>query len=680
GSGKNDSAAVTIPLDEVLLQGRGLALVEVTAPNMERGWRNPSRVLVQATDLGLLAAFSHETVQVLATGLRSGEVVAGAQLELVDKDGQVLAQATSDGLGRASLPIPAVKKPFALIGRHAGNTSILTLSNQINWLSAQTKDIPNAVAYLFTDRGVYRPGEPVQLSALLRGRTPGSEGDLQPARSNQALLVLRDPTGTEVLRSQLATDKHGFAHIEWRAPRDAALGQWYATLESGGKLAGGVPFSVEEYRTPELKVAASLSTELTPPPAGVKATGSVEASYYFGGPVAQQPVSWTLTRTPIEYTPPNNAGFRFGVEQHYWQWRRHGYEGPQQIAGGSATLDAQGRFTVPVVLEKPEVAESGNKPVSSAKGELELDALDENPPQQNSDDSAWTYVFEASVQDANRQSIAGRSSVVAHRALRRVGLRLSRSVLQPKEETQVEMVVVELDGTRVKGVPVTVELVNDDAPRQEKRRCDLTSASEPVTCRLSPGSGGTWRVNATAKDAAGREDRAARLLWVAGGISTSEGPPVVEIIADKERYAPGETARLLVRSPFPRARGLLVIGREGIAATLPLEITDGSTLVELPIREVWLPGVTVQATLVAPRSGPPKEDGLDPQRPRTASGEHKLAVASDSRRLLTGVKLSEQVAGPREPVTIEVSTRSPDGKPMPAQVTVMVVDEAVLAL
>lgn len=675
GSPKNESAQFEVPLDKVLTKGRGLALVEVSAklhtyPEMHR-------TIVQATDLGLLAAFSSDTLLVQVTSLTTGKPLAGVAVGTVAPDGKEGPTQNSGADGRVSLKI-GLWNGGGIVARLGNDLAVLPLQN--NGVNASLP--PESVhAFTYTDRGIYRPGEVLHIATLVRARSTGPKGDLLPARAMSATITIRDPSGEDAQVSKVRTDDFGAAYLGFTIPAGAALGDWRITVGEGNSQYGSTHVRVEEFRAPELKVEASISASSDPALAGMKAKGSITASYYSGGPVTGQSLQWALRRTPLAWIPPNNDGFRFGEEKPFWldHWGGRGRgrwrgDDTDVVAQGNATTDGRGTWT----------------------GELDLVPDDE--------ESAATYTLEGTVFDANRRAVAGRASVVAHRTLRRVGVRLSRAVLQPGDETTVDVVAVKLDGKREKDVPVTVKLVLrestaglvDDVPAKKRggmaepagewrdteiARCDVKSGESPVSCKFTPKKGGSYRVVATVKDSGEREDTAIALLWVAGGATwAGETEPTVELITDKASYVPGDKARVLVRSPFPVARGLLTIGREGFARTFPIDTTDGSALVEFEVEGPWAPSVEITAAVAQSRTKARPATGHDQDRPRFAMGSRRIDISLDERRLRTTVEPSRTSAAPREEIAVRIRTTDPKGKAIASHVTVMVVDEAVLAL
>ena len=108
----------------------------------------------------------------------------------------------------------------------------------------------------------------------------------------------------------------------------------------------------------------------------------------------------------------------------------------------------------------------------------------------------------------------------------------------------------------------------------------------------------------------------------------------MDIVADKTEYKPGDTARLLLRSPFDEGRGVLVVEREGIARDIPFVVKGGAHTIDLPITETMAGGITVSAFIARGRVQiPGAPAGQDLGMPDAAAGEVALDVTTDHRKV-----------------------------------------------
>lgn len=671
-------------------RGRGLVAVEVEVPAGQKPERHVA--LVQVTDLGLTATWSDEALHVLVASLSTGLPVANAQVEL--RHGTTTTTATTDARGLATLSTTGVARGRSalLVARTGDDAAFLDVGQRAEVGSPlhsllQKDGVERLVGGVFTDRGAYRPGETAHVTGFVGLTTTGPTGDVVAAdRSLELTILVRDARWKEVSKTTVTPGPFGMIGIDVPLPKDATLGGWHVSVTAGNRGSISGAFDVREYRVPEFRVATK-AVEAPPHLAGKDATFEVEASYFFGGAMPQAPYTWSLSRADLDYRPPGNDGFRFGVAPPWWKrpWRPRGF-GPQQVDSGGGQLDAQGRARVSTPLEPGDV---------------------QYP--------AFSYEFEAVVTDANRQRIASRTSLVAHRTLERVGVKVERSLVDAGAELPVEVIATDLDGRRVDGRKVRVALIElrpvkdpdaqglDDeeeeegfedseeppaAPidrsieRVEVGRCEVTTGESPVACRLRVPKAGEYVIRATLTTAQG-DDAAEATVW-ATGKGTLPAPSeaaAVFILPDKETYEAGDTARVLVRSPFPVSRGFLVAAREGFAEVQPFETIDGTAVISFPVKEEWMPGIALQVVLSRGRQAPPPAEAVeDENRPRWATGEASLKVSLASRRLAVKAVADPATTRPGAEVAVNLQTLDAKGSPVSAGVTVMVVDEAVLSL
>jgi uncharacterized protein YfaS (alpha-2-macroglobulin family) len=213
--------------------------------------------------------------------------------------------------------------------------------------------------------------------------------------------------------------------------------------------------------------------------------------------------------------------------------------------------------------------------------------------------------------------------------------------------------------------------------------CTLTTGPQPGTCLLKAAKAGSYLVRATTVDPQGRPQVSEQSLWVAGEggfFYRADQEAQVELKTDKDEYRGGDTARILVRAPFPAGTGLLLASREGLAAVLPFTVKDDSALVELPISELHAPALSLTVVALRGRAAPPADDSQDRGRPIMATGGLRLPVSLDSRRLQVSVLPATRTIAPGGTLKLDLTTADPWGKPLKAAVAVMVVDEGVLSL
>ncbi|HNJ43951.1 MAG TPA: alpha-2-macroglobulin family protein, partial [Acidobacteriota bacterium] len=216
---------------------------------------------------------------------------------------------------------------------------------------------------------------------------------------------------------------------------------------------------------------------------------------------------------------------------------------------------------------------------------------------------------------------------------------------------------------------------------------NLISELSPALWQFTPAKGGRYQITAQVVDAQGRPNETQMTLWVAGGaIQRKKGTEeqTLELIPNQKEYQPGETAEILVQSPFVPAQGILTLERSGIVTTERFVMTESSHVLQIPIKETYLPNLHATVYLVGESIREDKDGNPLPHLPTmpvSASGTINLLIPPRVRTLsVTATPAQEQVA-PGDETQIAVEVRDAGGNPVDkSECAVVVVDEAILSL
>lgn len=650
-----------IDLREALGSGPGHAIVAVESvvPEGGEGADQGAFVWVQSTRIGLAAFGDPQEVTAWTTSLVDGSPLAGVRITLGTQPGAAATDA--GGTARIAQPVSRPRGEPYVVAEMGDDRALLPVPRELLLSRSGSETL---LWYGLTDRNLYRPGEEVRFKGWVRRFLRGKTGGVELPPGGQVAWRVRDPRGREVAAGTAPLTSLGGFDGAFRVPEGANLG--YANVEfrmagAGDEAQGQLGFQVQEFRRPEFEVGM----EVPPGPhlVGGSAEVAVRASYFAGGGLPGAPVSWTARSEQAYYTPPGWGEWSFGAAPEYGYHRR----GVPAVRTFQGSTDADGRHTL----------------------RIDFDAAD--PP------SAHTLQLRATVVDVNRQPWTAQGQMLVHPAEVYAGLRTERAWIEAGEPVRLSVVVVDLDGKPVEGRPVEIvaermewrngasgwgEVVADSA------RCTVVSGPHPVACTFpTAAAGGAYRITADVTDARGRLSRTRIRTWAWGASPWRGGPGedqnaerVVRLVPDRDEYAPGDTARVLVQLPFWPARGLLTVQREGIVRTIPIA-SDGPTLaVPIPIEEADIPNVHLQADVVGTHD---REGRRQPTARGTdfASGSALLRVPPGPRTLQVEVAPADSVQLPGAPGSVGVQVRDAAGRPVAdAEVAVVMVDEAVLAL
>ncbi len=287
--------------------------------------------LIVVTDLGLIAKRALDgSRDVFVQSIRSGKPVGGATVQVLALNGQTLFSETSSADGMVHFPtlkgLAREKRPVMYLVRLGDDLSFLPIEDMDRRLDYSRFDIGGDVnaasagelsAYLFSDRGIYRPGDRFHVGLIVRTAGWAKSPAGVPL---QAEIV--DPRGVSVKRQSITMDTAGFAELDYAPAETAPTGTWTVNLyilDKNGDAdtaIGSTTLSVKEFLPDSMKVDAGLSEHVADgwvKPGALK--GLVDVHNLFGTPAANRRVEATLTLNP---TFP---AFRAWADYHFYDVR-----------------------------------------------------------------------------------------------------------------------------------------------------------------------------------------------------------------------------------------------------------------------------------------------------------------------------------------------------------------------
>jgi uncharacterized protein YfaS (alpha-2-macroglobulin family) len=649
----------SIELSEYLDGGQGNLIVWLTDPSEDKQNYRQREVLtwVQGTQLGLDLEVSHDQALAFVTRLRDGKPVAGAQVQIGDQSGTSKA----DGTVVFSLPSKGGEHALVVAGSERAflPRSLSPYGHGDSWYK---RDLPpDAHWFLFDDRGLYKPAETAHIKGYVRQWTRGPQGALTGVGKPGSLVnwVLNDPRGNKVGEGQTQLSAFGTVDFTVTLPKDTNLGSHYLSLSGAGLPHGSHSLNVQEFRRPEFEVTAEV---LSGQPHLLQGSATVKAAavYYAGGSLAGSEVDWQVSAHRADYTPPGRGEYTFGRWRPWWDlgpWWREPYEpGSHQSFQGRA--DSEGQHL------------------------LKMDFLRMHPPQPT------TATATASVADVNRQQRSASTSVLVHPSARYVGLKSEKSFVDEKSDFVLDAIVTDIDGNMLVGVPIKATLLevgydyDEDGNFRElekiSQQVSISSAEVPVKLTLSPRKGGTYRIRAEVSDEQGRLNRTDYTMWKAGGKLPSKDKVEIEsltLVPDRKDYQPGQTANILVMSPFAEGEGLVVWSRDGLVKEERFTLQNGSATVEYPLTDDLIPNLHARVTVVGKAPWGKRE------RPAIANADLNLAISKSSRALSVEVLPVDARMEPGAEVDVTALVKDAQGRAVAgSEVTLWMADEAVLGL
>ncbi len=660
--------------------------------------------MAQITDLAVTAKFSPENTLVFVSGLKDGKPVAGAGVQIRSGSNAVIWSGKTDANGLFEGPgwsHPGVERPkeqwrtpqlFA-IARNGNDLAYVSTSfaDITGYASNITyRDSPAAThdygGSLFTERGLYKAGEEVFIKGIVREKRGGSW--TIPALRSADLLVY-DSRGQKLAEESVSLNEYGSFSHTLRLPAKCPTGAYRILLNEH------VPNVPEEKKKEEwtrkqiylLDVAGSFQvqayrparfeTTVTPDRDGYimgdKLKAKIAGRFLTGGAMNGEKVSYAVMLSTAEFMPEGQryAGYRFSPGD--WEGDKYRFRGTKQIGSGNGLLDKAGEFDVETPVKAADVH-------TTAK-----------------------VVVEGTVTGPGRQSISAHGSATVHPAEFYFGVKIDPSLVEAGKVVRISLACVDTQGKSRSGESMTVRIlrrewfsVRKEGPGKtfywvsESKDTllftqQVTGTDEPVAVPFTPDGIGYYLVSVSGKDPRGNTVLAGDSFYVYGsgeyGWSLDERS-TLDLKADAEKYKPGDEAAIMIPSPYDSATALVTVERELVMERHVLEVKGNAPIIRIPIRDTYLPNVYVNVLLFKGRTGLNtfSAKGEDLGKPSFKVGCINLPVSSTSKKLNVAVSPRGAEFRPRSEVTVDFTVRNNAGTGVESEVTVAVVDLAVLNL
>ena len=617
--------------------------------------RRPRALVLSVVDTVIVTKRAHGEFLAWALDYDTGEPVAGLEVQAEGSHwpspSSRTATTDTDGLARFAIPEGAAgQRAYRYVvvrvdadGRH-GVASTRWSQGISQWeLGVPVREyVPREEGHVYTDRPIYRPGETVFYKGVVRDENDATYSIPPPAGAYAVRVYSR---GGQIHSAEKQLSDLGTIEGSFQLPVTAPTGGYSLTLGPAG-----VGFTVAAFRTPEFEVdLAAAADHVAGDPIDVEA----HARYFFDAPVVDAPVEWAARAWPTSIRVEGYERYSFSNDD-YWTTRY------RESHRGSARTDDSGiaPFEVPARFEQ--------------------------------DEGTQQFTISATVQDTNGQAVANSTTVTVHPATWYAGIKTESYIAKAGEPETVQLVTVDFESRIAPNRPVTVRIYQrewawrdqDGRYRYGQRDTEIevlsatTDEAGEASLTFTPPRSGTYRLVAESRDERERVARSARFLWVSGpdyalwGVSDSD---VIELIADRNTYEVGDVAEVLVPAPFAGATGLVTIERGRVLSSEVRTFETNSEVLRIPIEDGHIPNVYVGVVLYRP---PTADDPL----PRYVVGYVKLSVSTAPRRLDVRIEPDREQASPGETVRYEVQVTDAEGRGAVAEVSVAIVDKAVLSL
>ncbi|MEM6262033.1 MAG: alpha-2-macroglobulin, partial [Bacteroidota bacterium] len=650
---KNVPQRQTINLDHVL-ESRFKGVYMVSVRSDQDYWLKDAK-LVAVSNIGLIAKYTSGQLMVFANSLSTAEPMAGVEVKLISSNNQTLIKGTTDANGIAKFEDIQSQvegfTPVLLTAEKGDDFNFLDMrSTQVEtsryevggkYVNPESYD-----AFIYADRNIYRPGEQVHLSAILR------DADMGVPAGVPVSMKLINPRGQTVEKFQQELNEQGSFETEFNVPDFAQTGQYVAELYTGDdKYLNSYRFNVEEFVPDKIRVNATADQEEVQ--SGGSVSFDIASEYLFGAPAANHRYEVDISLSHRSFSSKKYPEFQF--------YNTSTRQTSLSNAYSDGDLDDNGKARVSYQLP------TGIKTGGYLQGR------------------AVVSVFDLTGRTVNR--------FVPFKAYPRnsfIGLRSEGYYYQGvNDDISYQFIAVDRNDKPISNFSAEVQLIrkewrtvlekvgNSGQYRYRSVKKEVKEWKKPVTITGKPtpftfkvDQSGQYELRVYQK---GRNDYISHSFYAYyyGRAKASsfeidkEGR--VEIILDKEKYAPGEKAKVLFVTPFT-GKMLVTVERDKVLEHQFLEVSSNSTELTLNLDSKHLPNAYITATLFRPHS----EDQGGPFL--VGHGFKPIMVEAPSNKLEVTIQAPENRVKPRTRQMITVKT-APE---QDVFVTLAAVDEGIL--
>jgi uncharacterized protein YfaS (alpha-2-macroglobulin family) len=659
---KNDSVVTLIPIRDILKgkpPGAYVLIAMDGAKDETQEYYEEGTIAAQwvvDSDMGLTTFQGASGLTVFARSYATARPMGGVKLTLVAKDNNVVSTVTTDGSGRADFAAGLLRAkggdaPVVVMAYgDNGDFSFLDLRRAAFDLTDRGvggRETPGPIdAFVYTERGVYRPGETVQSTTMLRDRV--GAGITSPLT-----LIATRPDGLEVARTVIAGTSLAAGTAVWplKLSNRAPHGRWQiaAYVDPKADAVGRVQFDVADFVPQRLKVTLTPETKVVH--TGEEIRVRAESRFLYGAPASGLTGEGTAKITSDSTPYPEFKDYQFGRADDTF-----------------AAVDVQ--------MTVPETDATGVTEATGALGDL----------------ADTTLPLKATVTISIHEP-GGRTTdknveipVRTHDVL--IGLRADFDYGSVAENARAgfEAVAVNGDGKRIALSGLTYSWVREDTTYQWYQqegswKYQAVTRDRLITSgQMSIGAGlpakleqkfpyGSYRLTITDPKSGTSSSYRFYSGWAAS--SAGDRPDRIPVAADKPTYRVGETAHVNIK-PTANGKALVVVAGDRVFSSQLVDAPASGTSIDVPVSADWGPGAYVLVTDYRPLN---EATGHEPVR---AIGLAWLQV-DNSGRTLTPVIGGPAKVLPRQKVVIPVTLQGlADGEE--AYITLAAVDEGILQL
>ena len=690
GLSENDSATVGVDLAPFLKNKRGWLAVDVSAKTIN--WQGKdqvehSRRIVQSTDLGMIAKESPNGVHVWVHSLKTNAPVKGATVQAFNgSESHGSCSTDASGYCKVERSQKHLESSSLVVAKTSDDAAFLTAKDhyRYTWSVSSSFDYnagyPDLKGTIEFDRKLYRPGEEVHIKgffALL------ANGKLRPlsAPVGKVRITVTNSNGAEMANRIISGTPEGGVDLSIKTEANAPLGHYSVRAKLVEVQGRNVEsdrsfpdrqlvdtFQVEEFRPATFSAAIDGVRDSTN---GETLSLVASGRYLFGAPMSGAKTVLSIYSKHSDIYVDRFSDFAFG-DFEYDPYEDTGFG---LVSRTDGVLDQQGQFkqtfNTSLAQKKEVVIETENA------GNIRL------VPHR-------ALRVENQVKDAGDRSVTSTKESTVYAASVYPGIKRDRYFVSAGQPATFQIVALDTrNNSKSESVDMQVfqkiyRTTDTKGPGGSTKRettvtikrvaqSSVRTGDKPVTYTFKPEESGIYFI--VAKTSGGAFARVPFYVSGAGyGYWSMYDDDRVDIIPERLDYKPGETAKVLIQSPYTKATAIVTVERERVFEQRTIQLNSSAQSVEIPIKAEYLPEVHVGVMIIRGRTDEKPTRTEDPGKPQFKMGMVRLNVSSESKRIPVSIKTSCNPCKPGMKVKTTIQT-APE-----AEVSLSVADRAVLDL
>lgn len=654
--GTSDYGRVNLKISEKLPAGSYLMMAEGKSSFNNQTYKDYYWFTV--SDIGIITKYAPGQLLVKAVNFDTLKSDTGVTVKVYNRYDQcnLLAESKTDKDGLAIFDMKSIgdasdRSLFVLAEK--GNS--IAVNGPYTWYYSEDR----YKVYTYTDRPIYRPNQTVYFKGIIREEIGGSVKNVvgQPVK-----VTVFNPDTDVVASFKLTTNKFGSYNAYISLPKNAMLGNYHIKTDIDSNSYDSY-FELAEYRKPEYKVEVVPGSELII--GGNKTKATIKANYYFGYPVTNAKVKYTVYSSP-DYGYKWKLIPRPSYYDYYDDWDEdddyygYGSSSGEIVTEGYATTDDNGEAKIEFITKKSE--QKQDKYYSY------------------SDSIAQKYKVEAEVTDISRKTTTGSNSFTVVSGEYALFADTDSYVANPGQDLKVNISAIDFDKNYV-SVPVRVEL---QRWKWNKEEWEYVSPQVVSTATVQTDQDGkavaslhipndsmtsNYKIVAYSRDKLGNDISTVDYIWVANYDNEykSEVKPELQMTFDKKVYEVGDKAKVMLVSPVKNVQALICMEGTELFSCMTAEMKSNTYVLEISVDKKYIPNAYVSATIV----------GKDRQY---YSLTKMIKVSPDVQFLNIDIKPNKTKYKPQDKAEFKIKITDSKGKPVQAELSAAVVDESIFSI